>query len=240
MGVGRGPWGKGLPEVRDQPAPSINAQHGNSFDQEPPPGVKPAGLGPLAVAGLAVTAVVVLLAGCGSSGAGTPVDTAGGSGQNYVEGDVVVTRFAPGDREQAPVIKGTSLDGEPIDVSSMKGDVVVLNLWASWCGPCRAEAPTLEAVYRETRGQGVRFVGLNTRDDLASAKAFQRAFKISYPSIVDESGSLQLAFGSLVSPVTIPWTIVLDRQQRVAAVIPGQTSFTALRRTVESVAAEQD
>lgn len=192
----------------------------------------------LALAAVAAAGALVI-GGCSSSDAGTLVDSAGGSGKNYVEGDGVVTRFAPGDREQAPVIKGTSLDGEPIDVSSMTGDVVVLNLWASWCGPCRGEAPALESVFQETKGQGVRFVGLNTRDDRASAQAFQRAFDLSYPSIDDEDGTLQLAFSSTVSPVTIPWTIVLDRNQRIAAVFPGEATYTALKRTVESVAAEQ-
>jgi thiol-disulfide isomerase/thioredoxin len=187
-----------------------------------------------------IVLVVVALSGCASSGAGTLVDGAGGSGQNFVEGDGVVTRFAPAQREAAPAIKGTTLDGEPLDVSAMKGDVVVLNLWASWCGPCRGEAPALVSVYQESKDQGVRFVGLNTRDDPASARAFQRAFDVTYPSIDDEDGQLQLAFSSTVSPATIPWTIVLDRRQRVAAVIPGEATYTALKRTVESVAAEQD
>lgn len=191
--------------------------------------------------GLAAAVLVgcLALAACSDSGAGTLVDKAGGSGQNYVEGDGVVTVFEPADRVKAPTITGTTLDGDPIDVASMKGDVVVLNLWASWCGPCRGEAPTLESVYRATKDQGVRFVGLNTRDDTSSAQAFQRAFKLSYPSIDDEDGQLQLAFRDAVNPSTIPWTMVLDRQQRIAAVIPGEATYTALKRTVESVAAEK-
>jgi thiol-disulfide isomerase/thioredoxin len=196
-----------------------------------------ASAGPLLILLLLVVSVV---SACGDSGAGSLVDKAGGSGQNYLEGDGIVTRFDPTHRQAAPVIKGTSLDGEPIDVGSMAGDVVVLNLWASWCGPCRGEAPALESVYQETKDQGVRFVGLNTRDGTANAQAFQRAFKISYPSIDDQDQRLQLAFSSSVNPSTIPWTIILDRQQRIAAVIPGEATYTALKRTVESVAAEKE
>jgi len=188
----------------------------------------------------AAVAVVALLAlgtsACSDSGAGAPV--AGGDGQGFVEGDGTVTVIDPADRQAAPPLSGTTLDGKPLDVTALRGDVVVLNVWASWCGPCRGEAPALEAVYQDTRAKGVRFVGINTRDQTVAARAFERGFDITYPSLVDDSGSLLLGFRDTLPPSAIPSTVVLDRKGDVAARVLGPTTYTQLKRLVTQVAAE--
>ncbi len=122
--------------------------------------------------------VALAVSACGdSAGAGELKDR--GDGQNFVGGDGTVTTVSSSERDEAPALQGTTLAGEPLDLDDYLGQVVVLNVWGSWCTPCRAEAPTLERVYRDLRPQGVEFVGINTRDDEEKARAFERTKNIS-------------------------------------------------------------
>lgn len=186
-------------------------------------------------AGLLLAAGLAL-AGCTGQSA-----VAQGSGRDdtrYVGGDGSVTRVAPAERAPAPALSGETVDGAPLDLADLRGQVVVLNVWASWCGPCRAEAPALERVAGELRSRGVRFVGLNTRDNPVAAEGFERSYDISYPSLRDDDGRLQLAFRDTLPPAAIPSTLVLDRQGRVAARHLGPVTLPRLRALIEPVVAE--
>lgn len=173
------------------------------------------------------TAVValVLLAGCG----GASSESAGSA---YVSGAGVVKVVPPEDRRAAPDIEGPLLDGGEFDFADHRGQVVVFNVWGSWCPPCRAEAPALQQVWTETREKGVQFVGINTRDQPAAARAFEKRFGITYPSLEDPDGVLLLAFRETLPPNAIPSTIVIDRDGRVAARIVGGTTYSKLRDLV--------
>ena len=163
----------------------------------------------MAVAGAVVLASAAL-AGCSGR-------SSGGNGQNFVSGEGGVQSYPRGDRKAAPDLTGKSLQGKQVDVSDYRGDVVVINVWGSWCGPCRAEAKHLRQVAEDTADKGVKFVGLNTRDpDPANALAFERTYKITYPSIYDPYGKLVARFKS-IPPKGIPSTIILDRDGKVAA-----------------------
>ncbi|WUJ29923.1 TlpA family protein disulfide reductase [Streptomyces sp. NBC_00388] len=133
--------------------------------------------------------------------------------------DGIVTA-AKGSRDDAPHLSGRTLEGDALDVSSAyEGKIVVVNVWSSWCPPCRAEAGSLERVAKELKPQGVEFVGINTRDaSTGPAKTFEKSYGLTYPNLYDPAGKLVLRFpaGSL-SPQAIPSTLVIDRHGKIAA-----------------------
>jgi thiol-disulfide isomerase/thioredoxin len=172
--------------------------------------------------------IVAFLSGCSAS------TTSSTSDSGYVSGDGTTLLISPEERGEVILLAGETLDGAQLDIAKWQGKLVVINLWASWCGPCRSEAVDLENSYLQFKDQGVEFLGLNTRDGLAAAKAFNDRFKTSYPSIRDKDGQLTLAFGNL-GPGATPSTIILDSNGRVAARILGPTSEPELRVVIAAV-----
>ncbi|WP_371669845.1 TlpA family protein disulfide reductase [Streptomyces sp. NBC_00289] len=188
----------------------------------------------LLTAGAAVAALT--LSACGSGG------TSGGSGNtNFVTGTNGIATVAKDGRSVAPELAGETVNGTRLDVADYKGKVVVLNVWGSWCPPCRAEAKNFEKVYQDVKGQGVQFVGINTRDtSVGPAKAFEADYGITYPSLYDPTGKLMLRFkkGTL-NPQLIPSTLVIDRDGRVAARALQALSEDKLRSMLKPVLAEK-
>jgi peroxiredoxin len=178
--------------------------------------------------GLLLVPVALLAAGCsGATASGT-----GSSDTGFVSGDGTLTVLKESVRQPAPTISGPTLEGGTFDLAEQRGQVVVLNVWGSWCGPCRAEAPQLERAAVALAPKGVQFVGLNTRDKPEPAKAFIKRFGITFPSLSDPDGRLQLGFRDTLPPAAIPSTLVIDREGRVAARIIGplesQSTLVAL------------
>lgn len=179
------------------------------------------------IARLAIVCVAFLLAGCGFNG---------GTG-GFVSGDGTITWLPVAQREPVGAVSGKLLDGTSFDLTSLRGKVVVINVWGSWCAPCRAEAPRLQRAYAALKDQGVEFVGINTRDaSPANGLAFDRTFGVEYPSLYDPSAKTLLAFGGKITPNSIPSTIVLDAEGRIAASVIGEvTSAITLKDLVEDV-----
>ena len=186
-------------------------------------------------------AVAVLLSGC----AGGPPRDSGQADSGIVQA-ADNGRVAPGasvvyevaDRAAAPTLEGELLDGSRFDAASVKDMVVVVNFWASWCAPCRAEAGELNATAEATKDLGVRFVGINIRDGRDQARAFVEGREV-YPSLFDPAGRVALGFTD-VSPNTIPATVVIDRRGRVAVVLRKVISQRELEPLVRQVAEERD
>lgn len=132
---------------------------------------------------LAGAAALALTATACSSSASS---SSSGSGTNFVSGTGEITAVKQGHRQAAPTLSGKTVDGDTLDVADYRGKIVVLNIWGSWCSPCRAEAKNLVTVADDTKSKGVQFIGINTRDlQTAQAKAFEKEFKVGYPSLYD-------------------------------------------------------
>ncbi|PBC79189.1 thiol-disulfide isomerase/thioredoxin [Streptomyces sp. TLI_235] len=168
--------------------------------------------------------------------------SSGSEGQaGFVTGAAGIATAAPAARTAAPAISGKTLDGKPTALADFKGKVVVLNIWGSWCGPCRAEGKNLQEVSQKYQDKGVQFLGINTRDvDPANAVRFEQQTGITYPSLYDPDGTEILRFpkGSL-NPQSIPTTIVVDREGRLAARAMRALSTEDLEKMITPVLAEQ-
>ena len=179
---------------------------------------------------------MLVLTGCGG---GPGQRSEGGGRSGYVSGNGTVTALAADERQEPVSLSGESTAGGSLEVADWRGDVVVVNLWYAGCAPCRAEAPDLVEAATAGADAGVRFVGLNVRDDVATAQAFERTYAVPYPSILDAaSGENVLALAGLVSPQSIPTTLVLDRQGRPAARILGRLEADVLQGLIDDVVAE--
>jgi thiol-disulfide isomerase/thioredoxin len=179
-------------------------------------------------------AAVVAVAGCTGHGA-VKQDVADTNG--YTNGNLTLTYVQASHRHAPSGVAGKLLDGSQFDLSSWRGKVVVVNFWGSWCAECRDEARALQQVYADDKSKGVEFLGVDIRDDVPSARDYQRSYGISYPSLNDPDNLIALRFRG-TSPNATPTTLVLDRAGRVAARQSGSILYAQLRDLVDRVLAE--
>lgn len=188
---------------------------------------------------LLAIAAVALVAGCST---GTDAVAQGGTFQFVSPGGKTEIFYdPPSDRGALGELSGPDLmtEGKTTSLSDYDGDVVVLNVWGQWCGPCRGEADDLEKVYEATKASGVEFLGINVRDESqTAAQDFVVSNNVTYSSIYDPPMRTLTALGGVPTSV-IPTTIVLDRQHRVAAVFLRELLVEDLQPVVERVAAEE-
>lgn len=147
-----------------------------------------------------------------------------------------VTRYPAAERVPAPVLAGPLLSGGRLALSSLRGHVVVLNVWASWCQPCTAESPALVSEARATAGAGVRFVGVDETDPGPAARSFVATIGSPYPHLVDADGSMLAALARWL-PTAVPGTLVIDPQGRVAARVIGVTTASQVDGVVRELSA---
>ncbi|MBW3576813.1 MAG: TlpA family protein disulfide reductase [Actinobacteria bacterium] len=177
----------------------------------------------------AATVAAVVAAGCGGAPPATCVDVPSGRGcVDVIDGS---------HRRAAPDTTVGLVGGGDASLSDLRGRTVVLNFWASWCGPCRAEQPDLNEAHRQLAGDDVAFLGVNLQDSESNAQAYIREFAIPYPSLFDPSTSFTAQFEG-VGPQAIPTTIVIDRDGRVAARLFGTTTAGELAAVVRHVVGE--
>jgi thiol-disulfide isomerase/thioredoxin len=172
----------------------------------------------LAVVVVAVAAAVVaVVALAGGGGKGLAPEAATGQVELASSAVAVVPEA---ERTALPAFTGQTLDGRELDLASLRGRPLVLNFWASWCGPCRAEQEGLELASKALAGKDVRTVGVNIRDDKGAAVSYLEEYGVGYPSLFDRPAVLSARLGAL-GPQAPPYTLVVDARGRVAARVFG-------------------
>jgi thiol-disulfide isomerase/thioredoxin len=172
----------------------------------------------VAVVAVVVAAAVVALVAL-AGGGGTGLAPEAGTGQVELVGSSVAV-VPEAERRPLPAFTGQTLDGRRLDLAGLRGQALVLNFWASWCGPCRAEQEGLELAARALARQDVRMVGVNIRDDRGAAASYLEEFDVGYPSLFDRPAVLSARLGAL-GPQAPPYTLVVDAKGRVAARVFG-------------------
>lgn len=138
----------------------------------------------------------------------------------------------------APEVRLAALTGEQVSLADWRGQVVILNVWASWCVPCRAEMPAFERVYAQHRAQGLTILAVNStvQDVEANARAFAQEFGLTFPVLLDAEGVVTRRY--LVR--ALPSTFFIDRQGVIrSVVIGGPLSEAALVAQVEELLGEE-
>ncbi len=144
--------------------------------------------------------------------------------------------LARGEAPPVPAVTLAALDGPPVSLAALRGHPVVLNFWASWCIPCRDEAPLLEATWEEFRSQGLLVFGINTQDMETPARTFLKELHITYPTLRDSDGSVARLFGT----TGVPETFFIGRDGRIRGKFPGvELRPTAWRGVAEALLTDQ-
>ncbi len=179
-------------------------------------------------------AVLLLASGCVAN-ANEP-NTAGRQ-QGYPDVGRNLTQIPPEHRQPLAEITGPALDGDgTLSSQAYAGKVVVINVWGSWCPPCRKEAPDLQAASEQT-ADIAQFIGITSQGPTARPPAeFVREIKITYPSIYDPNGKTLLAFAGDLPPSAIPSTMIIDREGRLAVRVLGPVSTITLVQMVNDIA----
>jgi thiol-disulfide isomerase/thioredoxin len=186
---------------------------------------------------VAAVAALLVLTGCS---AGKDAVAVGGEFEFVAPGGRTTIHYdPPASRGAVSGISGQSVQdpGRIVGLDDHRGEVVVLNVWGTWCTPCREEMPDLQFVQDQTGGQGVAVLGIDFRDDREAAADFLRDRGITFDSIFDPAGRTLLQLRGYPRNV-VPSTIVLDRQHRVAAVYLAQIRVPELLPLVQRLAAE--
>lgn len=183
---------------------------------------------------LAALFAPALLSGCAGS-------TFSAGEQGFVSADGKVTVLDEAERE-APdgEVAGETVEGEQVSLDDHLGKVVVMPVWGSWCGPCRAEAPMLAAAARDLEDEGVVFLGIGSRDpNTANVVRFIERFDIPYDSIHDPDGASLLAFHGTLPPMAIPSFIFIDPEGRIAGRALDEITAATLYGVVEDILGEE-
>jgi peroxiredoxin len=118
---------------------------------------------------------------------------------------------APSVGVSAPGFELSALDGKPLGLNELRGQVVLINFWASWCGPCRTEMPRLDALYRKYKAAGVTLVGINVEPESADALNYLKGTPVTFPILFDSDSKVS----KLYEVAGMPSTVILDRKGTV-------------------------
>jgi peroxiredoxin len=183
----------------------------------------------------AATLSLTLLAGC--TGGSNAVDQNANGQFRYVQSTTKGSVIPLVQRKKAGDLTGGLLAGGSYRLSQDAGSVVVLSYFAHWCGPCQTETPQLDALYRERKASGIKFVGIDAKDPSKSAAlAWVQDKALTFPIVYDQTAKTALQLGNI--PITIPASVVIDKRGRVAAVYFGSTLPKDLTPVLDTLARE--
>ena len=131
----------------------------------------------------------------------------------------------------APDFSRLDLQGHSVRLSSYRGKVVLLTFWATWCEPCRAEAPIFSAWEKQYRARGLRILGVSMNDDAKAAAAFSATLKLSYPNVIGDAQLGQLYGGVL----GLPLAFLIDPHGRIVARYRGEPDMDRIRHDIEEL-----
>lgn len=138
--------------------------------------------------------------------------------------DATSARAAPRTGFDAPALQTTTPNGEPVRLDALRGKVVALNFWATWCGPCRAEMPALQAVYEKHKSDGLVVLGVNQLEDVDTINDFLREVHVQFPIGLDEHGLINKAY----QVRALPTIFFVDRRGVIRDVVYGGPMDAAL------------
>jgi cytochrome c biogenesis protein CcmG, thiol:disulfide interchange protein DsbE len=141
---------------------------------------------------------------------------------------------APRENHPAPDFTLADLSDTPVRLSDLRGQVVLVNLWATWCPPCRAEMPMIQAAYEQYRAQGFTVLAVNLREDPRVVAAYMEQGGLTFPALLDRDGAVSNAYQSQV----LPSSFFIDRAGVVRAVYRGPMARSVIAGTVEQLLSE--
>jgi thiol-disulfide isomerase/thioredoxin len=177
-----------------------------------------------------VAVAALLLTACSSSGSG---DT-----YSFSSAQKFGTLIPVADRKPVSDFGGSLLSHGSYRLTAYKGKAIVVNFWGTWCGPCTVETPAFQQVYQAYKNKDVSFVGIDIKDGTRDApRSFVRENHITYPIVYDENGETALRMGNIRVQAT-PFTVLLDKQHRVAGVYVGPLTAKDLEPMLNKLVAE--
>jgi len=146
----------------------------------------------------------------------------------------VATTPAPQADHPAPDFTLMSLDGTPVTLSKLKGQVALINIWATWCPPCRAEMPTIETAYEQYRDQGFTVLAVNLQEDPRSVATFMQQYKLTFPALLDLDGQVSRTYQAF----SLPSSFFVDKKGVIRAVYRGPMPRSVIAGTVKQLLRE--
>lgn len=144
------------------------------------------------------------------------------------------TTPAPLADHPAPDFTLMGLDGSPVTLSKLKGQVALINVWATWCPPCCAEMPTIQAAYEQYRDQGFTVLAVNLQEDPRTVAAFMREYTLTFPALLDLDGQVSAAYQARV----LPSSFFVDKKGVIRSVYRGPMPRSVIAGTVEQLLRE--
>jgi peroxiredoxin len=135
-----------------------------------------------------------------------------------------------------PDFSGLTVDGKTVSVAGLRGRVILLNFWATWCQECRPEMPMFERLHREFSAQGLSVTGINAREGTATVREYSKELGLTFPMVLDSKGEINAAYGV----IGLPTTFIIGRDGRAVALAVGPKEWAAApsRALIQTLLAE--